>query len=539
MAENTKTLEGAAGQITQFLRELSIKQQLMLVGAALAVASTLFIFVRLMGSPDMKPLFTGMKPEDAQQLASKLAAHDIRHQVSADGSSILVANDQLDEARLETASQGMPRSGRLGFELFDKPNWGGSDFSEKVNYQRALEGELERTIQTLRDVEAVRVHLVVPPDSVFVERERAAKASVTLRLRGGHLNPNAQVAIANLVAGAVDRLTPENVVVIDAESNRPLGGSDEPTGGSGKLEDRLAQRLLETLEPVVGHSRIRANVHVENDLSSSEETQESYDPNTTVALTMQRTEERSGSGLTGGIPGTSSNVPGASGSGIAKATVDDGSQSSKSESGTYAVNRLVRHTLIPSGRVKRITAALLVDDEVEQRKENGKSTESRRKRTPEELKQIEELARASLGLDTSRGDTISVQNLAFESLPVETPVPPSVRDRIQTVVLRWSSLLRYLGILLLFVIVYALFLRPVKRQVLALLRDGSLKPAARLQSANAAGQIATSGPEASLEADARATELSRLKRQLTDKAKAEPASTSRLLQSWLREKGNA
>jgi flagellar M-ring protein FliF len=222
-----------------------------------------------------------------------------------------------------------------------------------------------------------------------------------------------------------------------------------------------------------------------------------------------------------------------------KAAIDDGSQSSKSENSTYAVNRLVRHTLFPSGRVKRITAALLVDDVVEQSKANGKPAESRRKRTPEEMKQIEELARAALGMDAARGDVISVQNLAFESLPAETPVPPSVPDRVQTIVQRWSSLLRYVGILLLFVIVYALFLRPVKRHVLALLRDGALKPSARQQTASTPGQIAPSVNEATLEADARSTELSRLKRQLTDKAKAEPASTSRLLQSWLREEGNA
>lgn len=539
MAESPNPLEGAAGQIAQFLRDLSLKQQMLLAGAAVLVAGTLFIFVRIMGSPEMKPLFTGMTPQDAQELASKLSARKIKHQISPDGASILVASDQLDEARLETVSQGMPHSGRLGFELFDKPNWGGSEFSEKVNYQRALEGELERTIQTLRDVEAVRVHLVVPPDSVFVDRERAAKASVTLRLRGGRLNPEAQLAIANLVAGAVDRLTPENVAVIDADTNRPLGGGSEEVSSSGKLEDRLAERLVQTLEPVVGRGKIRASVHVEHDLSSGDETQETYDPNTSVTLTMQRTEEHSGAALPGGIPGTASNVPASTASIVAKSTMDNTDQSSKSETGTYAVNRVVRHTLIPSGRVRRVTAALLVDDAVDFQKENGKPSETHRKRTSEELKQIEELARASLGLDPNRGDTISVQNLAFENLPVETPAGPTLPQRVQTITQQWSTLLRYSGILLLFLIVYALFLRPVKRQLMTMLREGPQKRVNRLSAVNAVPQTSLSEAQQTLEADSRGTELSRLKRQVTDKAKAEPASTSRLLQSWLREEGNA
>ena len=149
-------------QIQEFLRGLSLKHKLLLVGGGVAVAVTLWLFVGLIDKAKYVTLYSGLRPQDAQSLGSRLAAKNILYELSPDGSSVLVPSEKLDAARLETASQGLPRNARLGFELFDTPNWAGSDFSEKVNYQRALEGELERTLQTLSDVEAVRVHLVLP-----------------------------------------------------------------------------------------------------------------------------------------------------------------------------------------------------------------------------------------------------------------------------------------------------------------------------------------------------------------------------------------
>src|SRR6185369_8798996 len=139
-------------------------------GAAL-VAATIWFFVRVLAAPDMKTLYSGLSAADAQGIAGKLAAKNIAYEIGSDGTSLQVPSDQLDRARLETASQGLPKGARLGFELFDTPNWMGTDFTEKVNYQRALEGELERTIQTLGGVDAVRVHLVMPSESLFTERE--------------------------------------------------------------------------------------------------------------------------------------------------------------------------------------------------------------------------------------------------------------------------------------------------------------------------------------------------------------------------------
>jgi flagellar M-ring protein FliF len=181
----------------------------------------------------------------------------------------------------------MPHSGRLGFELFDKLNWDQTEFDEKVNYQRALEGELERTIQTLRDVESARVHLVMPTESVFLDREREAKASVILRLRSRQLSEDTHRAIASLVSGAVDKLRPQNVTITDADTNQPFVSHQPGSPSDAELEEQLSRRLVSTLAPVVGTQRIRASVSVEYDTSSSEENQETYDPKSAVAVTMQ------------------------------------------------------------------------------------------------------------------------------------------------------------------------------------------------------------------------------------------------------------
>ena len=175
-----------------------------------------------MARPTYKPLYTGLEPADAQTLATQLDAQGIAHETSADGKTISVPADKLDAARLQTASQGAPHSGRMGFELFDKMSWGQTEFDEKVTYQRALEGELERTIETLDDVESARVHLVMPSDSVFATRPQREGVGDP-EARAWSLSKEAVTAISRLVSGAVDELKPEDVSIVDADSDRSLG----------------------------------------------------------------------------------------------------------------------------------------------------------------------------------------------------------------------------------------------------------------------------------------------------------------------------
>ncbi|HLY65855.1 MAG TPA: flagellar M-ring protein FliF C-terminal domain-containing protein, partial [Chloroflexota bacterium] len=316
-----------------------------------------------------------------------------------------------------------------------------------------------------------------------------------------------------------------------------LGGQ----GGASEVDQELARQVVATLEPVVGAEGVRASVHVEYDLTSGEETQETYDPASSVALSVSRTEESVGSagaGGAGGVPGTSSNLPNAKVTTPAKS--ETANQSSKSESGTYGVNKLVRHTIQPPGTIKRIAAALLVDDVTELQQKNGQRTATRRKRTPEEMKQIEGLAAAALGIDAKRGDLLAVENLSFQTLAVESPAAPTVVDKVQKNLRGWTWLLRYLGLAALFGSVYLLLLRPVKKQVMSVLKELPLRPSPQLL-AEAGRGAQTIGDGVAGAAELMATpamkKLSTLKSQLVDKVKSEPAGASQLLQSWLKEGG--
>jgi flagellar M-ring protein FliF len=544
-------------QVPKFLRGLKRKQQITLGAGACLVVLSLFVFVILISRADYKPLYSGLQPEEAQSIARTLAANNVPYEVSSDGTSLSVPASRLDSVRLDLASQGLPQTGRLGLELFDKPNWAGSDFAERVNYQRALEGELERTIRAIRQVESARVHLVLPHDSLFSEREREAKASVVVKRREGRLANSAIESITYLVASAVDNLRPENVTVIDADGNVPLlSRRHQAPVNCAEIEDienSLSEKLVSTLTPVVGPEGMRANVTVECDLGSSDSTQETYDPNGSVVMVSQISEDHSTDSDSQGIPGTPSNVPGANARGAASAALGNAPEQmgQRSEHKTYAVSRAVRHVVQPPGGIKRVAAAVLVDYAVETSSEDGQRAEGRRKRSPEEMKQIEDLAKAAIGFDPARGDRLSLQNISFVAISSEGP-PPSLPERLAPVFQEWMGVLRYVGLAVLFFLIYLLVLRPVKRQIVAALAvehpqfaaralgQGALgeaeKLAAELRAKAGEGQIAEEGLLDELTDIS--TELKRtvvLKGQLVEKTKGDPEAASRLIQNWIRQ----
>ena len=525
-------MAGTFEQISAFLNGLSLKHKLLLAGGAVAVGLTLWLFVGLIDKAKYVTLYSGLRPADAQAMGARLAAKNIPYELSADGSSVLVPSERLDTARLETAAQGLPRNARMGFELFDTPNWAGSDFSEKVNYQRALEGELERTLQTLNDVEAVRVHLVLPRESLFSEQEHEAKAAVIVKAHGGTLSKDALQAIPELVASAVDGLKPDNVTVVDADTATPFLARRGPGGRSNfDSDEQLAAAAVRAIEPVVGAEHVRASVHVDYDLSTSEDTSETYDPKATAPLSQQHSEEQGGGPAPAGVPGTASNVPGAGASNANILPAID-SQSSKSDSTTFAVSKNIRHVMEPAGRVRRLTASVLVDDAIDTKIDNGKTTSTRRKRSTEEMAAIEKLARAAIGVDDKRGDLLAVENLSFQTAPMEVPAAPGKWDRWLKLLQQWGGALRYVGITLLFLLVYALILRPVKKEALAAFKQipANLAQMGR-GPAGAAGQ-----PEEELPAGTdEAKRAAALKKQLSEKIKAAPAEASRLVQGWVRE----
>jgi len=533
MPEKPPSTNDVLERLTQFFRGLSIKQRLLLAGGSVLVGGVLWLFVVLLAQPKYVTLYSGLRSEEAQSMASRLAAKNIPHQISADGGTLLVPEDKLDASRLETAAAGLPRSARMGFELFDTPNWAGSDFTEKVNYQRALEGELERTLATMSEVEGVRVHLVLPQESLFTEQQHDAKAAVILKTRGGRLSDQAQQAIPQLVASAVDRLKPENVTVVDADSNTPLLRNAAPGSRAYSLDEELSKALVHTLEPVVGADHVRASVHVEYDLGTSEDTQETYDPKATATLTQEHSEENSTGASPAGVPGTASNVPSAT---PPAPTVAGAEQSnSRSDATTFAVSKVLHHSVEPPGRIRRIAAAVLVDDAIELSQQGEKQVAARRKRTPEEMKQIEQLAQAAIGVDAQRGDVLAVENLSFQQAPGETVAPPGKTERFRRVVEPWTWALRYVGLAALFLVVYWLVLRPVKKQALAAFRELPGKVAARLTSPpGVSAETLESGAAAGSEGGKRASQLKRL---LAEKVKSEPEAASRLVHGWVQQGG--
>jgi flagellar M-ring protein FliF len=480
---------------------------------------------------DWRTLYSEMDPEDARQAGQILAQAQIPFEAAPNGTGILVPAAQLDKARLATAAKGL-KSGRLGFEIFDKPNWVGSEFDEQVNYQRALEGELEHTVGSLSDVQSARVHLVLPHDSLFREAERPAKASVVIKLRHRSLAETEPEAIRNLVASAVDGLTPERVALVDADGRLPLGPK---TAEAIELsaEQALEEKLIATLEPVTGAGNVRASVTLNYDPAATEETQESYDPDQTVTLSMQRTDQAAGAQpVAAGVPGTASNAPNSQALPVYPQQ-SSAPQTAKSESGTYASSKKVRHTIETPGKVSRLTAAIVVNDRLAQPASNGKAAQWQ-PRSAEELHNLTALAQAAVGFSTARGDMLTVEDLAFD----ENRSPPPVSLPAQVLATAEGSpvVIKYAALLAGLLVVVAFGVRPALHHA----RSGpaGVKEAARGGARELPGhseiaeQRALKPPEPA-EVDPERTRTQEIFEQVSQHLKREPTQSSRLLQSWI------
>jgi len=507
-------------------RSLEPARRNRLLGVAVVVLACFAGIVWYASRTDWRTLYAGLDPDDARQMAQELTTAGIPFDVTPDGSGIRVPVQNLDKARLATTAKGAPKSGRMGFELFDNPNWMGSEFDEKVNYQRALEAELERTIATLGSVQSARVHLVLVHDSLFSADQRDAKASVILRLKHRTLSGDEAEGIVNLVAGAVDGLRPENVVLVDAEGGAVLG----PRSGDAAKdshERELAARLVETLEPVVGPGNVRASVNVDYDPDSADEVDETYDPGQSATLSMQRNEQSSGQPAASGIPGTASNSPGARPP-LYPSSSSESSQNLKQESATYGVSRKVRHTVEASGRVRRLTAAVLINY---RRELNGKQTEWQ-PHSAEEIKRLNELAESAIGFDPSRGDQVNLEEVMFDE---DGAAPaPDLTQRTLAVV-RQSQGLLHSGVIVAAILAFFLFVaRPAVRWLAAAPRPAAsaASPAtqARLPQAPEPRELSVDEQEA----DQRKLRAQNVFDQISENVKRDPGQSTRLLESWIR-----
>jgi flagellar M-ring protein FliF len=480
---------------------------------------------------DWRTLYAGLDPEDARQTGLTLTQAQIPFDVQANGTAILVPAPSLDKARLATAAKGGIKSGRLGFELFDKPNWVGSEFDEQVNYQRALEGELEHTAGTLADVESARVHLVLPHESLFREEERPAKASVVLKLRHASLADGEADAIRNLVASAVDGLSPERVVLVDASGRLPLGPKT-PEASLLSAEQILEEKVVSTLEPVTGAGNVRASVTLDYDQAATEETEETYDPDQTATLSMQRTEQTSGTQpVAAGVPGTASNAPNSQALPVyPKQTIPP--ESSKSETGTYGVSKSVRHVVQNPGRVRRMTAAIVVNDRLIHAA-SKKSAAQWQPWPPDALRNLTMLAQAAVGFDANRGDVLTVEDLSFDDN--RASIQASAADRALASAENSPTLIKYFAFLLALLVVLAFGVRPALK-----LSGSTSEGPSKKQAGKQAGELRAENTiplvlsaQEPIAMDPERMRAQEIFDQVTGHLKREPTQSSRLLQSWI------
>jgi len=387
-------------------------------------------------------LFTDLNQEDAAAIVAKLDELKIPHRVT--GTAIQVPEERVHEIRLQLAGAGLPRGGGVGFELFDKSNFGATEFEQQVNLRRALEGELARTISSIETVQSARVHLVMPERSVFALRNQAGSASVVLQLRPGRGFGHREVsAVVHLVSSAAPGLTPERVSVVSADGSvlhRPASDAKgAPTSRGLDEEDAeraasLEARVRELLERVVGpgHADVRVSLALEE--SARERTEERYDPKETAIRSEYELREGAGQDTppAEGIPGARSNLPeGADPADYAEAGVDgapdyaddvqDDNPSGfrRSLTRNYEVSRVTEKTTTPPGGIRRLSVAVLVDGVYE----TVDGVEKFRPRNAEELKQLSALVKGVVGFDTSRGDALQMESARFF---VETPEPEPV-----------------------------------------------------------------------------------------------------------------
>jgi flagellar M-ring protein FliF len=416
--------------MNKILANLTARQRITILVVAIAVCAGLYSMVQWRREADFRPLFTGLSAEDAAGIVQKLKESGAEYRLPESGGSVLVPSTRLAELRLTMASIGLPKSGRIGFELFDKVNLGATEFTEHVNYRRALEGELERTVMALAEVEQARVHLTFPKDSVFLEAQQPAKASVLVRIRpGAHLAPQNVTAIDNLVASAVEGLSPDAVSLLDMNGNllsrpksvSPLDGT-EPSAAAldyrHQIETDLVAKIGATLGPLLGPEKFRAGVSVDCDFTGGELSEEIFDPARSVMLTSQRTEDIAGALAANGVPGTASALPRPT----SRPNGGSGKTTRSTENIAYQSSRSVKKTHLPTGVLRKMSLAVLIDQEVTWVKDKSAFKRVLVPPTPEKLKVIRDLVAGITGFSAERGDQLVIETLPFETtLLLEPP----------------------------------------------------------------------------------------------------------------------
>jgi len=465
-------------------------------GGGIALVLALMIAVWMWSQqPEYRVLFSNYSDRDGGAITASLDQMGVKYRFSEGGSAILVPSEQIPDLRLKLAAQGLPKGGNVGFELMENQKLGVSQFLEQVNYQRSLEGELARSIQSLGSVSAARVHLALPKPSVFVRDQQKPTASVLLNLQPGRaLDPGQVSAIVHLVASSVPELTFGNVTVVDqngsllSEQATKAAGSKMLDPTQLKYVDQVQQNIIKQVEsiikPLVGEGNVRAEATAEVDFAQVDTAAEMYKPNSPpepqAIRSQQTSESNQGGGAASGIPGALSNQP----PGVNTAPIDGqapaeqapaAGPSQKNSTTNYEVDKTIRYEQRPMGGIKRLTVGVVVNHRRSVDPATGKVTV--RPLAAAEVAQINELVKQAMGYSEARGDTLNVTNAPFDGVdkPAEAVVEPDWwRDPANFPLFR--DLGRYAFVAAVIAFLYFRFLRPLLRPAIKKFDEATAVP---------------------------------------------------------------
>ncbi len=475
-------------QITEVWNRLPMTGRIATVGAVVATFGLIAALFYYGTQPEYGVLFSDLNPTDAQNIIEKLKGANVPYSIANGGTTIQVPAEKISELRLQMAGAGILSGGHVGFDLFDKTNFGATDFAQQINYRRAIEGELAKTLESMDELEGVRVHITPKKESVFTEKEEGAKASVMLRVRQGkQMSEDRTDAIVNLVSGSVEGLDPSNVSVMDTRG-RLLTSGRSKTGGNGdagafnaqleakqKFEAENAARIISLLEPVVGEGRVRADISADVDFSQVEQTEEKFNPQSQVVRSQQTAQETNNTTKTnatgpvgGGLVGARANDPTTAGAGQQNQQSGNGQKTANTTN--YEIDRTIRKTIGGGGRVSRLTVSVVVDHK------NVNGTEAAR--TADEIRQMQDLVGAAVGVDLNRGDSVIVETMPFNRTEIEAGTTNWLDKNKQIV----NPAIKYGTLVLIAILILFFVVRPARKAVKAaiaapdeanLLTDGS------------------------------------------------------------------
>jgi flagellar M-ring protein FliF len=373
-------------------------------------------------TPDLQLLYANLSEKDASAIVDNLKTQNIPYELSNQGKTIRVPSNQVHEVRLKMASEGLPEGSEVGLEIFDKTALGMTDFIQKLNYQRALQGELARTIKTLDSISSARVHLVIPKQTLFIREKAKGKASVTIKTNAGRTLSQHQVqGIIHLISSSVEGITADNVVVVD-DKGRLLSGSQSAHAGAArsssnyqhqrKVEKEFEKTILAMLEDALGEGMIIARVTADLDFEKNDQTEEIYDPESQVVRSQQTaTESVVGATPAGGVIGVQAQLPAGQNEGGAGTSSQPSKRDKNNSVLNYEINKITRIVSKPIGIIKKLSVAVMVDGVMA---ENEAGDTEYKARTKEEMEQYLQLVQSAVGYNQERGDQIKVENIKFD-----------------------------------------------------------------------------------------------------------------------------